>query len=310
MCCERTVAGKLAHFKIEVEESLAMKREDDREVGPPLAYRLALFFGRPLGLRWVGDNQLGAVYRWERYDRLCGPGFFWIKPLTESVKYVVSLNPDFISTSFPSVFARDGVQLAMDVALAFTFDPRPLPHEKVQVFVKWSRDILRAIVIDVATGALLSVIASFYAEQICRGELFQTIEQRLMEELTSRLEPLAMRPAFAMVLKVTPPLALQETFTAVANRAAYTHDLSLYQEFELNEVRRRELYAVLSELPGGIRYLNVTGPDVSPSALKSGRLPGPHTIRGEATPLSRLSPDVDDEDEAPQRPGIRPKSHL
>ena len=119
------------------------------------------------------------------------------------------------------------------------------------------------------------------------------------------LEPLAMRPAFVMVLKVTPPLALQETFTAVANRAAYTHDLSLYQEFELNEVRRRELYAVLSELPGGIRYLNVTGPDVSPSTLKSGRLPGPPTIRGEATPLSRLSPDVDDEGEAPQRPGIR-----
>ncbi|GAB4537820.1 MAG: hypothetical protein Kow0063_25090 [Anaerolineae bacterium] len=274
-----------------------MPRDNDREVRPPLAYRLGLFFGRPLGWRWVPDNHLGAVYRMERYRGLRGPGFFRINPFTESVKLTVSLNPDFISTNISSLNTRDAVQLGLEVALAYVFDPRNLPHESAQIFVAWPRNILRDIVADFARSTLLSIVANYYAEHICRGELFQTIEESLKTELTKRLQPLAIRPTFAMVLKVIPPSALQETFTAVANRAAYTHDLSTYEEHELSEVRRRELYTMLSELPGGIRYLNITSGDTH-IPPQGDRRPRPRTIRGTSRPISYLSSGLDtDEDE-------------
>jgi hypothetical protein len=273
-----------------------MTKENDHEVKPPLAYRLGLFFGRPIGWRWVPDNHLGAVYRMESYRDLRGPGFFRINPLTETVKLVVSLNPDFISTDISSLNTRDAVQLGMKVAIAYIFDPRNLTHEKAQVFVKWPKHILRDIVTDFARSTMLSIVARYYAENICRGELFEAMEQALTTELKKRLESLAMRPTFAIVLKVTPPPALQDTFTAVANRAAYTHDLSTYEEHELSEVRRREMYTMLGQLPGGIRYLNISGSD-APALLVGDQKPRPKVIRGSSRPVSYLSSGLDEEED-------------
>jgi hypothetical protein len=315
-----------------------MKKDKDRKVGPPPAYRLRLFFGRPAGLRWVPDNHLGVVYRMEMYQGLRGPGFFRINPFTESVKRQVNLNPDFITTPIPSLNTRDAVQLGLQVALAYVFDPRTLPPDKAMIYVKWPRHILRAIVTNFTIGALLSITPKYYAEQICRGELFETIEQSLMDELTNRLRPLAIRPTFDTVLEVIVPPPLQDTFTAVANRTAYTHDLSLFEPFELSEVERRELNEVLKELPGGIRYLNVMAGDVGSSQWQDSRRFSQQTIRGTSRPLPNQM-DIDDDDltqspvtstrshlpppatpapteldtgddESPKRPGISRKSHL
>jgi hypothetical protein len=311
-------------------------KERDRNVRPPLAYRLRLFFGRPSGLRWVPDNHLGVVYRMEMYHSLRGPGFFRINPFTESVKQEVSLNPDFIATHVANLNTRDAVQLGLRVALAFVFDPRPLPREKALVFVKWPPHILRAIVTDFANSALLNILPKYYAEEICRGELFETIQQRLEASLKTSLEPLAIRPTFVMVLEVTVPPPLQDAFTAVANRTAYTHDLSLFEPYELNEVRRRELNEVLRELPGGIRYLNVSAAEFGSSSWQDDARAFQQTLRGTSRPLPPPSPepriddgtdtgmrsylpppptpastDLDtDDDEPPERPGISRKSHL
>jgi hypothetical protein len=287
-----------------------MQGDDDRQVAPPLAYRLCRFLGGPFGLRWVPDNHLGAVYRMEMYHSLRGPGFFWINPFTETVKGSVNIQPDFISTPFPSLQTKDGLQLGLQVALAYAFDPRPLPREKAVVFVQLDKVILRAIVSDSATSALQSIMRNYYAEQVCRGEIFETIGQSLMTELTKLVSPLAITPTFAMVLEVMVPPALRETFTAVANRAAYTHDLSQYQDFELNEVRRRELNEVLSKIPGGVRYLNISGTDASSLSWRAGETPPRQVLRGTSRPLTPPSSEPDAGDEPPQRPGISPKSHL
>jgi hypothetical protein len=287
-----------------------MQGDDDRQVAPPLAYRLCRFLGRPFGLRWVPDNHLGAVYRMEMYHSLRGPGFFWINPLTQTVKGSVSIQSDFISTPFPSLQTKDGLQLGLRVALAYVFDPRPLPREKAVGFVQLDKVILRAIVSDSATSALQSIMRNYYAEQVCRGEIFETIGQSLMTELTKLVSPLAITPTFAMVLEVMVPSALQETFTAVANRAAYTHDLSQYQDFELNEVRRRELNAVLSKIPGGVRYLNVSTADASSPSWRAGETPPRQVLRGTSRPLPSPPPGPDTDDEPAQRSGISRKSHI
>ena len=277
-----------------------MAKGRDRKVRPPLAYRLGLFFGGLFGLRWVPDNHLGVVYRMEMYYDLRGPGFFWINPFTQSVKQEVNLGPDFIKTHIPSLQTQDAVQLGLRLALAYAFDPRLLPREKALVFVKWSKEIHRSIVTDNAITALQNIMPQYKADEVCRGKVFEKIRENLVDQLTERLRSLALEPMFAMVLEVTVPPPLQNTFTAVANRAAYTHDLSRYELFELNEVRRRELYEVLSTLPGGIRYLNVTGPDVTPQSWQVSRPASPQIIQGQATELPPTPP--------PQRP--KPKSHL
>jgi hypothetical protein len=277
-----------------------MKQDDDRMARPPLAYRWLLSLGRPFGWRWVPDNHLGAVYHMERYRDLRGPGFFRINPLTESVKVVVSLNPDFISANIPSLNTHDGVQLGLQVALAYEFDPRKLPAAKAQIFVKWPPHILRAIATDSATRTLLSIVARHTAQQICRGEVFDAIDRAITAELAQRLEPLAIKPVLAMVLRVITPPTLQETFTDAVNRDVYTEQLWRFEEYELNEVRRREMNAVLSEIPGGIRYLNLPGGEVNPPAGQAGSLPRPKTIRGTSTPRSYLAAGPDDDDEALQ----------
>jgi hypothetical protein len=286
-----------------------MNRGKEQQVAPPLAYQLRLLFGRPFGLRWVPDNHLGVVYRMEMYHGLRGPGFFRIDPWQDTVKDVVSLNPDFIETRVENLNTRDAVQLGLRVALAYVFDPRYLPREKALVFIKWPSSILRAIVSDFANSALLNIVPKYHAEQICRGELFETIQDSLEKELKVSLDPLAIRPTFAMVLEAIVPPALQDTFTAVANRAAYTHDLSLYESFELDEIKRRELNSVLRDLPGGIRYLNVSAPEED-SQWQDGRRTSEQTLRGTARHLPSQSPDIDIEDDLLKDVGTSPRSHL
>ena len=284
---------------------------DDRKqnVSPPLAYSLRLFFERPLGLRWVPDNHLAVVYRMESYHGLRGPGFFRINPFIETVKEQVSLNPDFISTHIESLQTKDAMQLGLRIALAYTFDPRPLPRKKALVFVKWPRRIHRAIVIDSATTALQAIVPKFRADRICRGQVFEEIRQELIDGLTERLKSLGLEPILAMVLEVIVPPALQDTFTAVANRAAYTYDLSQYTPFELSEVRRRELYEVFRSLPGGIRYLSVPGAETAQASWQVSKSPTPKIVSGQATELPPVEQDIKTE-QTPPRPGKSPKSHL
>lgn len=283
-----------------------MKRDGDRQEGPPLGYSLALFFGRPFGLRWVPDNHLGVIYRMEMYHRLRGPGFFWISPFVESVNRQVNLGPDYISINIPNLNTRDGMQLEwLKVGLAFAFDPRRLPRHLALEYVKWSQGVVRLIVQDFATRALLAIIPNYFAEQICRGEVFDPIEDLLMDLLIRYLDPLAIRPNLALVLEVAVPKSLQDTFTAVVKREVYTHDLSQFEPFQITEAQRRELYEVLQGIEG-IRYLDISDLQARPPLDGADWPPSQQTIRGTSTSLTSSSSEAGID----ERPDAGPKSHL
>ena len=316
-----------------------MTMGEDVQVAPPLGFRLLLFLASPFGLRWVPDNHLGAVYRMEMYNRVRGPGFFWITPLIERVRQRIRVSPDFMATTIENLQTQDGVELKVQVALAYTFDPRSLSHNDAVVLVSLSRGDLRGIVTDSATWAMLNILREYQAEQVCRDDILEPIRQQLLSNLFELLNPLAMRPVFAMVLTIEPPSTLGDTFTAVANRSAYTHEIWKYQDFELAEVRRRELYEVLKKIPGGIRYLSLASANVD-SPLWHTEEPTPYqvvlgtstslpptshkadtdkeapqgsdsTTKGPLPPPASSSPDSDTKDsELPRQPGISPKSHL
>lgn len=285
-------------------------KDNNRDVAPPLAYRLVRFFGYPFGLRWVPDNHLGVIFRMEMYHKLKGPGFFWITPLVESVKRRIRISPDFLSTPIRGLHTRDGVDLGLKVALAYAFDPRPLSRADAVVLTALPSSELRAIVTDSATWTLLNIMPQYYAEQICRGAAFETIRQRLISQLNELLRPLGMRPAFVMILEVIVPESLQDTFTAVVNRAAYTHDLSLYHPFELSEVRRRELYEVLTKIPGGIRYLDLAGADLGVPSWQTA-MPAPQeTLLRAARSVISPSPEPSVDDTSPKLSGVSAPNQL
>ncbi|MFN8594976.1 MAG: SPFH domain-containing protein [Anaerolineae bacterium] len=235
--------------------------KDSHDTRPPMVYRLLLRLGRPFGIRWVGDYELAVIYRLEQYDKVMGPGFFRINPFTQTVRSVISVAPDFISVPIPSVQTRDALQLDLSIALAYVFEPFSVPHEKIALFVKWPQLVRRAIVTDNAQRALQAAMPEFYAEQVCRGEVFVPLEQKFLAVLTSRLQPLALKPLFGMVLRVKVPLALQSRFEAVVQRGVNVQDLSQYEPYELTQAMRTEAIEAMQAMAGGKQYINM--PDLT-----------------------------------------------
>ncbi len=235
--------------------------KDIYDFRPPMAHRLKLRLGRRFGVRWVGDYELAVIYRMEQYDRVMGPGFFRINPFTQTVRSVISVAPDFISISVSGIQTRDALQMGVAIALAYVFDPRSVPRDKAALFVKWQRDVHRAIVTDNAQRAMQVAMPEFFAEQVCRGEVFELIEQKFLDALTRRLQPLALKPLFGMVLQVKVPQKLQSRFEAVVQRAVNVQDLSNYEPYELTQAMRTEALEALQHMPGGKQYINM--PDLT-----------------------------------------------
>lgn len=267
------------------------------DIKAPPFYSLALTLGRPFGVRWVGDYELAVIYQLERYHEVKGPGFFVINPLTQRVHSVISISPDFITTPMSSIQTKDALQLDFSVALAYSFAPQSVPKERAAMVVKWSRDIRRAIVTDNAQRAFQAVVPKFYAEQICRGEVFKPLEEEFLSILTTRLEALALKPVLGMVREVKVPAVLQSRFEAVVQRRVDVDDLRdarTYEPYVLTQHMRTAALEAMQGMMGGKMRVDVAGltDEVLPSRGEGQSRP-PQIARPDATsgePISRLRP--------------------
>ncbi|HLF28579.1 MAG TPA: SPFH domain-containing protein [Anaerolineae bacterium] len=283
-----------------MENRRTQKRQAAYDTDPPLAYRLSRALGRPLGLRWVGDNQLAIIYQMEQYHAAKGPGFFWINPFTQTVQATISIAPDFISNPIPNIQTRDALQLGLSIALAYTFDPRRVPRERAAQFVKWPLEVRRAIVTDNSQRALQAIVPQFYAEQICRGQVFAQLEQEFISTLSQRLQMLGLEPIFAMVLKVVVPDALKNRFEAIVQRSINVDDISHYEHYELTQAMRTEMIETLRHMGGGKQYIDL--PDLKEMAPPQGTgRPQPRRI----TPPAPPAPEEPPADTKPKRPKSR-----
>jgi hypothetical protein len=283
---------------------------DKHDINSPPLYRLLLTLGRPFGLRWAGDNEAAVVYRLERYHELRGPGFFWINPLTQSVRLFIQVTPDFILINAPNVQTRDALQFEISIALAYKFNPDLMPADKAALFVTWSRNVHRAIVADNARRALQAVVPAFFSEQICRGEAFDAIEQKLKDELAGRLRPMAIELLLCMVQQVQVPTALQDRFEAVVQRGVNVQDLSQYEPYELTQAMRVEVVEALKTMSVGRQYINL--PDLMDAAMPLPDQPPPRRI---VRPVSMPDKSAPPQQEPPAdtdivTPKKRPKSRL
>ena len=238
--------GAIALWTPMASRKVVMPMRTKQDIQPPPAYRLMLAVGQPLGLRWVGDYQLAVVYKMEQYHDVRGPGFFWINRWTQTMRSVISLAPDMIKITLAKARTRDGVPMDVAMALAYTFDPRDAPKDKAALFVNWSLDVRRGIVTNNAQRAIQFIMPEFYAEQVCRGEVMDALEEKFSDKLTTRLQPLALKPMLTMVQEVIVPPDLQSRLETIVGRGVDARDLSGYEPFELTQARISQMLDVLS----------------------------------------------------------------
>jgi len=273
------------------------QKTEDR---PPLAYRLSLAAGRPFGVRWVGDYTLAVVYEMEQYHGCKGPGFFRINPVTQTVRTTISLAPDFIAPLIEPLQTKDALQMGLSLAVAYRFDPRNAPRDKAAIYVNWQAATRRAIVTYHTERSLQAILPAYYAEQVCRGEVFAEVERQLVEMLTTRLSAVAMEPMVLMVLRVKVPPALQSRFETVVQRGVNIQDFSQYEPYELNQAMRIELIENLRQMTLGKQYFNL--PDTVEGALPPVSDPLPRRIaRPDAAPPDSSPPP----EESPRKPRSR-----
>jgi hypothetical protein len=150
--------------------------------------RLLLSLGRPFGLCWIPDGQLGIVHRRKGYHRLCGPGFFWIIPWYEQLRDpTISIEPDSIQTTISNLQTRDHARLRLTVSLTYVFNPRFLPHNEVVPLIRQGKKARDQKVLDAVKVVLESITPRFNAEPICRGDLHGPIEEDFEAELTAQM---------------------------------------------------------------------------------------------------------------------------
>lgn len=224
---------------------------------PPFAYRLVRALLSPFGLRWVGDHQRAVIFRMERYQGVKGPGFFWICPFIKSVYSIISVAPDFTPIQVSSIQTKDALQLGLSLALAYAFDPSLVPAEKAALYIKWPREVRRAVATDNAQRALQAVVPEFFAEQICRGEVFPLLEQKFLSILTDRLQSLALKPVFAMVLEVKVPAMLQHRFEDVVQRSVNIEDFNQYAPHEFTQALQLEMIEALKHMGVGKQFISL-----------------------------------------------------
>lgn len=225
---------------------------------PPIAFRLVRALGRRFGLRWVGDYQLAVIFRMERYHGVVrGPRFFWINRWIETVHSVMSVAPDFIPVQASSIQTKDALQLGLSLALAYAFDPSLVPAEKVALYIRWEPEIRRLVAADNAQRALQAVVPEFFAEQICRGEVFSLLEQKFLSILTERLQPLALKPVFAMVLKVEVPAVLKHRFEDVVQRLVNIEDINQYAPHEFSQALQIEMIEAVKQMGVGKQFVSL-----------------------------------------------------
>ncbi len=76
-----------------------------------------------IGIHFVEDNYVAPVFRLGMYNRVRGPGFFWIIPVLESVEQPVKIGLRIISFNVPAVFCKDSIPIDVELEVFFRFDP-------------------------------------------------------------------------------------------------------------------------------------------------------------------------------------------
>lgn len=150
--------------------------------------KILISLAKLIGIHFVRENYVAPVFRLEMYNRVCGPGLFWIIPILESVGEPVKSGIHFTSLKVSGALSSDSIPIDIDLQILFRFDPERTQRQIAAQLVRVPERILTEIVTGYAEGFLRRVVANFTAEEICNGKAIARIERHLVRVLADQLE--------------------------------------------------------------------------------------------------------------------------
>ncbi|KAA3658035.1 MAG: hypothetical protein DWQ04_26335 [Chloroflexi bacterium] len=152
------------------------------------------YFGRAVGIQFAPDNHIIPILRWGRFNRVKGPGYFWINRLTEETFPPINVGLQVGNFIFTDVLSKDTISFKIHVTILFQFDPDTALPQVLPQIVKLSPEKWQAIVEDFANQGLRRLVANYDAQELSSGVVMSVIERNLTNLLRSQLRILGLMP--------------------------------------------------------------------------------------------------------------------
>ena len=222
--------------------------------------RLISALGRMIGIHFTPDNHVTPVLRMERFNRVKGPGFFWIIPIFERALPSVNTGLRVANFAFDEVLSRDNIAFNFHITVLFSFEPMLPLKEVTAQLVRASEDMLRSIVQDYTSQGLRRLASGFDAEELCGEKVVPTIEQDLTHCLRTELCALGLVPlknGGVLIKEIIGPATFKRTMLNVKRHQATLQVLGSFREVNLmDRVILAEFLCGLADREGNLTLLS------------------------------------------------------
>ena len=225
---------------------------------PPPLFRFLAWIGGPLGYYFVPENHVRLVKRmeqWHHIDR--GPGFHRYNTFTETLGPQVRVNVEAFSHQFDNLPTRDGLQVGMRFALNYVFEPANTKLTTAAKLASLGREVIWEIIANRARRALLAILSTYTADEVCRGQAFDNIEKQLVVNANALLSVLGIALSSPLALQVTPPDTLRSRFEGVAQRKINVQALREHHSTDVGRALAAELIEGLTEHGAGEQLVSL-----------------------------------------------------
>ena len=201
-----------------------------------------------LGWYFAPDNHIVPVYRYGRYHRAAGPGFFWIIPFIESTLNPVKTSIHVGNFIFSGVLSGDNIPFAFHLTILFTFKPDQAIKAAAAQLVKGGDDLFTIIMRDFVNRRLRRLVALVQAQELCLAPKVANIERHLAQALTREMKALGLAPlkiedGGVMIKEVVAPESFQQTMLDVKHDEAILEVLRSYPVPELVQLLNQVIFA-------------------------------------------------------------------
>lgn len=240
-----------------------MSASKDNE--PVASHRAKLSLMGRLGLNWVGGREVAVILKGEKFHRLQGgPGYFFLVPGMQRIAQRIAIGPDYVNLEMRELNTTDGLQVGIDMLTEYHFDPRSAPANNDGERAKLCKRVpmqtdRRALLMMLAQRAMQSVTSKFRAEQICRGQAWDDIEETFFDALDRRMLAFGMKleRLGCAIQRAVPPDMLRWRFEMAAQRAINIQNLGDYAPYQISQALRSEAIEALKGMQGSSPYLNL-----------------------------------------------------
>ena len=219
--------------------------------------KIVISLAKLIGVHFVEENHVAPVFRLGMYNRVCGPGFFWVIPILESVGQPVKSGFRFTSLNVPGALSSDSIPIDIDLKIFFRFDPERTKRQIAAQLVRVPERVLTDIAKDYADSFLRQVVANFTAEDICNGKAIARIQRHLSRILADKLGFLGYvidLGSGVLVKAITASPEFKQTMID-ANRYEVTlRVLNAYQAADVDQALYAELVKSLAKSDGSMFF--------------------------------------------------------